>query len=248
MIIIFIPAKGYSERVKLKNSRKIDGSSLVERALEFAKKINLVSKIVLSTESVEIISDTFSDPAIVSNFVSEQEDRLIPAGNDVFIHKRPSKFSTRTSKTTPLLIHFLETHKITDGHLLLLQPTSPFRLERDASYFNKLNLSKVDSLFSISKIDSPHPAKAFQLNSDGSPNFTEEKIQQMQSPAQTLGDFFAPDGAFYLIKIAELLKNRSLISKNSICYERFGYSTINIDSESDFKFAMYVSENGLYEQ
>ena len=45
MIIIFIPAKGYSERVKLKNSRKIDGSSLVERALEFAKKINLVSKI-----------------------------------------------------------------------------------------------------------------------------------------------------------------------------------------------------------
>ena len=243
MITVFIPAKGHSERVKSKNLQQIAGKTLIQRALDFAQGIDRVSKIVLSTDSIGIVGATFLDESTTLEFTREPSDTLISAGKNVYIHKRPPDFSARESRTTSLLAHFLELQPQLAGHLLLLQPTSPFRLESDRNYINSLDLTNLNSLFSVSKVESPHPLKTFRWDSNSSPNLTDEAIDRMQTPAQTLGEYFAPDGAFYMAKVEEFRKSKSLINKQSICFERNGYRTLNIDSESDLDFAIYIADN-----
>ena len=53
-IIIIIPARNSSKRLKGKNILKIKGSSLISRALDFSKKIKFASKIILSTDISKI--------------------------------------------------------------------------------------------------------------------------------------------------------------------------------------------------
>jgi CMP-N-acetylneuraminic acid synthetase len=242
MITIFVPAKGHSERVISKNLREIEGKSLIQRALDFAQKLDRVSAIILSTDSDQFVTSTFSDETIGQAFASVPTDAVIPAGGKLYIHKRPQQFSSTHSTTTSLLMHYLSIQTRTDSHLLLLQPTSPFRLESDKDYINSIDLESVDSLFSVSRVESPHPAKTFQRKSNGEPILSAKQIEQLQTPAQTLGVYFAPDGAFYLIRISEFLETKSLISKASICFERTGHRTINIDTEGDLDFARYIAE------
>jgi CMP-N,N'-diacetyllegionaminic acid synthase len=243
MITVFIPAKGHSERVNSKNLQQIAGKTLIQRALDFAEGIERVSRIVLSTDSIEIVRATFLKENITLKFSSEPADTLIPAGKNVYIHKRSSDFSARDSRTTSLLTHYLGLQPQLSGHLLLLQPTSPFRLESDTKYINSLDLTSLSSLFSVFKIESPHPLKTFQWDSGSSANLSYDEIDRIQSPAQTLGEYFAPDGAFYITRVEEFLKSKSLIDKHSICYERNGHRTINIDTESDLDFARFIAEN-----
>jgi CMP-N,N'-diacetyllegionaminic acid synthase len=243
MITVFIPAKGHSERVNSKNLQQIAGKTLIQRALDFAEGIERVSRIVLSTDSIEIVSATFLKENIALEFKSEPVDTLIPAGKNVYIHKRSSDFSAQDSRTTSLLTHYLGLQPQSSGHILLLQPTSPFRLESDTKYINSLDLNSLGSFFSVLKVESPHPLKTFQWDSGSSANLTDDEIVRMQTPAQTLGEYFAPDGAFYMTSVEEFLKSKSLINKQSICYERNGHRTINIDTEGDLDFARYVAEN-----
>lgn len=246
MITVFIPAKGSSERVNGKNLLEIDGKTLLQRTLDFANTLDRVAKIVISTESPEVIRRTFTNLETVQSFVTSSSDSIIQLSDRLFIHKRHPDFSLRHSKTSKLLEHYLNVQNESEGHLLLLQPTTPFRLETDKTFIDSLDLANVKSLFSIFKVESPHPAKTFRKKADGSPHLTEEQISQIQSPAQILGEFFAPDGAFYLTKIQDFREAKSLITKDSKCFERFGYSTINIDTEDDFQYAKYIVEQKLH--
>ena len=243
MITVFIPAKGHSERVKSKNLQQIAGKTLIQRALDFAQGIERVSKIVLSTDSIEIVDTTFLNESLTFEFTREASDTLISAGKNVYIHKRPLDFSARESRTTSLLAHFLQLQPQLASHLLLLQPTSPFRLESDQNYINSLDLTRLNSFFSVLKVESPHPLKTFKWDSGSSADFTDEEIDRMQTPAQTLGVYYAPDGAFYMTNVEEFLKSKSLINKQSICFERNGYRTLNIDTERDLDFARYIADN-----
>lgn len=241
MITVFIPAKGNSERVKNKNLREIGGKSLILRTLDFAKGLERVSRIVLSTDSLEIVNQTFQNADLNAEFMAKPEDSIISTGSNVVIHKRSPDFSARDTKTTSLLDHYFRAQTHAESHLLLLQPTSPFRLASDRDYLNTLDLLSVDSLFSIAKAESPHPGKTFRWNPELPSTLTDLQIEQIQTPAQLLGNYFAPDGAFYLTRIGIFLTTRSLISKNSICYERTGFSTLNIDTEIDFEFAKFIA-------
>ncbi len=242
MITVFIPAKGHSERVKSKNLQEITGKTLIQRALDFAHGIDWVLQIVLSTDSIGIVGASFLDESITSKFARASSDTLISAGKNVYIHKRPLEFSARESRTTSLLAHFLELQPQLAGHLLLLQPTSPFRLDSDRNFINSLDLTSLNSLFSVLKVESPHPLKTFRWDSNSSANLTDEAIDRMQTPAQALGEYYAPDGAFYMTKVEEFRKSKSLINKLSICFERKGYRTLNIDTEDDLDFARYIAD------
>ena len=55
-IICLIPARGGSKGIKLKNLQKIKKNSLLEASIQFAKKLNFVDKIVVSSENKRIIN------------------------------------------------------------------------------------------------------------------------------------------------------------------------------------------------
>ena len=110
-IIIIIPARNSSKRLKGKNILKIKGSSLISRALDFSKKIKFASKIILSTDISKI--------------------KFKVSDNRFIFLKRPKNLATDKSKIYKTIIFinkYLKKNTNTKfDSVLMLQPTSPFR-------------------------------------------------------------------------------------------------------------------------
>lgn len=126
-IIIIIPARKSSKRLKNKNILKINRKSLIDITLNFSKKIKFAQKIILSTD-------------ISKKKIKLNDDRIL------YI-KRPKNLATDNSKIYKTILNIEKYLKkntnIKFDSVLLLQPTSPFRsmktILKAYSIFNKNN-------------------------------------------------------------------------------------------------------------
>jgi CMP-2-keto-3-deoxyoctulosonic acid synthetase len=76
--LAIIPAKTDSKRVKRKNLRVIDGKTLVEHAIEYAKNAELVKYIIVTTESEDVkeIAEKYDNVLVYSRddlYMGERE-------------------------------------------------------------------------------------------------------------------------------------------------------------------------------
>lgn len=110
-IICLILARSGSQRLKNKNKKKIMGSSLIERTVQFAEKSGLYSEIYISTDDVSIVN-------------AYKNRILVP-------WIRPKKYAMAKSSSEVSILHFLKWYKKKLSKkstcFMLLQPTSPFR-------------------------------------------------------------------------------------------------------------------------
>lgn len=110
-LVVFIPARKNSKRLKNKNILKLGSKNLVERTINFAKKLVKNDCIFLSTDS-EIIKK-----------IGHQNKIIVP-------WLRPKHLSNDKASSEKVVLHALKWYekKIdkTKG-ILLLQPTTPFR-------------------------------------------------------------------------------------------------------------------------
>jgi len=241
MVMAFIPAKGTSQRVPEKNLRKLGNRSLVQRSVDFADAVNEITSVVLSTDSVKIVESCEPFKSMVMSFRNLEEGSSFVSGKWI-LHKRRSKDALPKSRTIDAVLDFLSNHATSEMDFVLLQPTSPFRQIKEWQQISKLFHEKTTSVFSVCAVESPHPKKSFQLLSNNEPNLDTVTLSNLCSPAQILGQYFAPDGAFYINKIFELIKTKSFIDFDSRVYIRKGLSTFNIDTENDFVFAEYAAD------
>lgn len=134
-VLAFIPARLNSKRIKFKNLQKIKGKTLIEHTYLQAKKSNLISKIILSSESKKIIDH----------------------GKKIGIlhfHKRPNRMSNDNVLSSDVLASYLSKKKLSYDYVILLQPTSPLRNYHDINKsIIKIKKTKLDSLVSIYKSD-----------------------------------------------------------------------------------------------
>jgi len=114
-IICFIPARGGSKSIPLKNIIKLRNKELIKYTIDQALKIKIFDKIIVSTDSSKIIKK-------ISNYTSFTNFQII---------KRPKKFSLDNSSTEEALKHSLEYLKKKNNyiptHIIILEPTSPVR-------------------------------------------------------------------------------------------------------------------------
>ena len=112
MIDVLIPARGNSKGIKNKNLKKINDIALVCHSINFAKKLNSIARIVVSTDSKKIAK------------ISKKFGASVP-----FI--RPAKFATDNSKDLDVFIHYIDwlkkNHYQIPGLIIHLRPTTPFR-------------------------------------------------------------------------------------------------------------------------
>ena len=139
------------------------------------------------------------------------------------------------------MLDFLANHITSEVDFVLLQPTSPFRQIAEWPEINKVFQDESSSLFSVHSADSPHPKKSFQLLSGNEPDLNTDLLFNISSPAQKLGHYFAPDGAFYVNRISQLLRTRTFLELDSRIFVRSGVFATNIDTEEDFLFAEYAA-------
>ena len=135
-LIALIPAKSNSRRLPGKNIKLLNGKPLFVRSIEICKNIKEVSEIVVSTDSKKIAN-------LATKF-----------GAKVF-GLRPKSLTKDNITNVEVSLDTLNNFKCNniDG-LLLLQPTSPFRTERnikDAIKLYKKNNKK--PVISVTKVD-----------------------------------------------------------------------------------------------
>lgn len=231
-ILAIIPARGGSKRVKRKNIRKINNKPLIAYTIEAAQKSKYISRIVVSTDDVEIAK------------VSENCGIEVP-----FI--RPSEFSTDQAKSIDLVLHSLdECRRIYSEEydfIVLLQPTSPFRtsLHIEEAIEMLINSPDADSLISVNESGHFHPEYLYFSNDEilFNPFIENREIKSYQEMKKS----YIRNGAIYIVKRTYFEKNKSLISKNNLAIKLDELSSINIDTETDLQFANYIAIEGLIE-
>lgn len=218
-----IPARGGSKGIPDKNLKPFCGISLVARAvlqaLECAKKEDMV---FVSTDS----------PAIRSE--AEKHGANIP-----FL--RPSELASDTASTYDVIIHTLSALKkinLEFEKVVLLQPTSPFRILEDISGCIKLWKPEIDMVVSVSASKSNPYYNLFEINKDGflriskgPGNFTRR---------QDAPEVWEYNGAVYVMSTSSLLNGPISGFKKILPYEMPASRSIDLDTPQDWMVAEMI--------
>ena len=216
-IVGLILARKGSKRLKNKNLKKINGKSLSEITIRFAKKLKFLRNIVLSTDDKGILN------------LSKKNNILSPG-------LRPAKLSKENSSSEDAAFHLLKWYEKQFGKvdgILLLQTTTPFRDILKFKRAFKLFSSTNKTIVGVSQIGkSP---SIYYLN--------EKKIKNYK---EINNSFYQIDGSLYLISRKVFFKEKTFVPKKfikSINY-KIKYS-IDIDYEKDLKLARLLSNENI---
>ena len=136
--LVIIPAKTDSKRVKRKNLRLINGKTLVDHAVEYAKKSSLVDYIIVTTESKEVkeIASKYEEVIVFErdeDFMGEREVA------DVYINVLQNDLKNYSNQDI--------ISKIT--HVIGVQPDHPDRTTCLDDLLNYAVENKYDDLFTV---------------------------------------------------------------------------------------------------
>lgn len=209
--VAFIPLRGKSKAIPLKNIKKIAGKPLAFWVIFAALKCPLIGKVVVSTDS-DLIRKT----------VGKIKNRKLE------IIGRSPETATDTATTESAMSEFAEANDWFE-HILLIQATSPLLQTRHLTEgIRKYFKNKYDSLLSVVRqrrfIWEEKEEKARPVN------YNPLKRKRMQE----LEGFLVENGAFYITTRDRLLKTRCRLSGKMGAYEMPEYTYFELDELSDW--------------
>ena len=210
--LAIIPARGGSKGIKKKNLSKLNNKSLIEITALEIQKTKLFEKIIISSESQEIL------------------DHGLSIGIEII--KRPKQISKDNSRSEDAVFHVLErlSGKFNIKNIGLFQPTSPLRDHINiVKAFKKYKRSNFDSLISVTRIDSKYMKLIYET--DNSILSINDDLPFL--PRQKLPNAYLPNGAIYIAKADHFLKQKSFFSKKMALYEMDKKSSLDIDTKKD---------------
>ena len=217
-VIAIIPARGGSKSIPFKNIHKLAGKPLIEYTIDTALKSKKIDKIIVSTDSNEII-----------NTVSKY--------NGVIVLKRPDYLSTDESSTESCLLHVLDTLNKDQNYIpkivLTLEPTSPFRsLKTINDAIKKLSSGKVDSVIGVKETKVCF-GKIFN-------NKFEHFIKNQPRRRQDRKSIFIESSTLYGTLTQTLIKNNSVLGDNPFPIVVNELESIDINEPLDIIYAEAV--------
>jgi len=213
-VLAIIPARGGSKGLPRKNILDLNGKPLIVWSIEASLGSKYITKTIVSSDDDEILE-------ISKKYSSE-------------ILKRPDEFATDISSSEIVVKHTLETMEEKFDYVILLQPTSPLRDVKDInSAFEKLFSSDATALISVCEYDNKI-LKAFKENEFGYiEGISNNKYPFMRR--QDLPKIYMSNGAIYIIKIDEFLKNNSFYTDKTVLFVMNDIKSLDIDRKEDFK-------------
>ena len=216
-ILAVIPARGGSKGLPRKNILELNGKPLIAWTIESSLKSKYITDTYISSDDNEILE------------VSKKYGAKVL--------KRPDNLATDISNSEVVVNHAIEElkkqNKIYD-FIILLQPTSPLRDKKDIDEaFEILFEKNATALISVKEEDNKI-LKAFIDNKDG---FV-DGISNNKYPftrRQDLPKVYMSNGAIYIIKIDEFLKNKSFWTDKTIKFIMDDIKSMDIDKQEDFK-------------
>ena len=220
-----IPARGGSKGILKKNIKPLAGKPLIHYSIDIVRQIADDEDICVSTDSDEILE-------AVENYGLK-----IP-------FKRPSELSKDSSGTNDVLMHALHFFENKDVHydtIMLVQPTSPFRLKQHFVEILELYSEKLDMVVSVGK---SHQSPYFNLFEENKLGFLEKSKKGFFQTRQETPPVYFYNGSLYLINTESLKKmplNQFVKIKKLIMEDIY---SVDIDTPLDWAICETIIRDG----
>lgn len=210
MTIAFIPVRGGSKSIPLKNIKLFCGKPLVYWNVAALQESQSVDKIVVATDS----------PAIKETVASFGLSK-------VELYDRKAENACDTAATESVMLEYIEAANLPDGDIfMLVQATSPLTETKHFEEGLRLyNSGKYDSVLTCVR------NYRFFWNDDGSP----KNYDYMNRPRrQNFDGMFMENGAFYINTVANVKKTGNRLCGKIGIYEMPEYTATEIDEPDDW--------------
>lgn len=215
-MIILIPIRAGSKRLKNKNILKVKKKRLFEYTFELIDKLKLKSKTFVSTDSQVVIKHCKKKNF---NFII-----------------RPKKISRSNSNIEETIQHFKKKIKFQDNtYIFLLQVTSPLRTIRTTKKFLSI-CAKLKSKFDtfVSVIETKKDIW-LEKQSRGLRLLKNEPRNQLLRKS-----IYEEDGLFYFFKYKNILINKSIIGNRVYLFKSKKKEALDINTKKDLEKFKYL--------
>ena len=208
--LAFIPVRGGSKSIPLKNIKILAGKPLVYWTAKAANDAECIDKVIIATDSDEI-------KEVVRNF-------QLPK---VEIYNRDAENAQDTSSTESVMLEYIEKSNLAEtDYFFLIQATSPLLQSQDIdNMFEKLQKDKSDSALSCVR------NKRFYWSEQGEALNYDYKNRPRR---QDFSGLMMENGACYINTVANIKKEKNRLSGKISVYEMPEYTATEIDEPDDF--------------
>ena len=209
-VIAFIPVRGGSKSIPLKNIKPLCGKPLVCWNIDALEACALVDEVIVATDSDDIWQTVES-----RNY------------NKTKLYRRSAQNASDTASTESVMLEYMEYAKLVDDNVfMLVQATSPLT---EAEHFTEaLQLygdGKYDSMLTCVR------NYRFFWNEDGS----SINYDYMKRPRrQNFSGMLMENGAFYINTVKNIFANGNRLGGKIGIYEMPEYTSTEIDEPDDW--------------
>ena len=222
-VLGIIPARGGSKGVPGKNIRTLGGKPLIAWTIEAAGKSKFLDAFVLSSDDEQIIA------------VAKEWGCPVP-----FV--RPAALAQDDTTSVDVMLHALKELPGYD-YLVMLQPTSPFRLPEDIDNCIATCIAKnVASCVSITEVDKS-PYWMFSVDGDDTMTPIMPGENKLYYRRQNLPKVYVLNGAVYVARCSTFLERLKFVAADTLGYQMPKERSVDIDTELDFLSCEFALNN-----
>ncbi len=229
MNVAFIPVRGGSKSIPLKNIRPICGMPLIYWTVKSACSCEYIDEVYIATDSDDI-------RRAVESFTGRIDDNSF---SKVRLIGRSAENASDTASTESVMLEFAQSHDF--DNIVLIQATSPLLTDEDLrNGFLLYNTEGTDSVLSVVR------QKRFNWAVDDRGNAHPVNYDPFNRPRrQEFEGYLVENGAFYITSRSSLIATRNRISGNIKASEMDAASYLEIDEPDDFFLIETLLQNRL---
>ena len=218
MNVAFIPVRGGSKSIPLKNIKEINGKPLVYWTIKAACKCGYIDKVYIATDSIKI-------KETVESFKNGQDCELFAK---IEVIERSSESASDTASTEFAMLEFA--NKYDFDAIVLIQATSPLLSSKDLDRgFDMFSEDGTDSVLSVVA------QKRFNWKKDEKGLVHAVNYDVFNRPRrQDFEGYLVENGAFYITSRNDLLRSKNRVSGNIKAVEMCEDTFFEIDEPSDW--------------
>ena len=213
MNIAFIPVRGGSKSIPLKNIKPINGKPLVYWTALSAQNAKCIDKLVIATDSSEIKST-------VLNF----------GFSKLTVYDRSVENASDTSSTESVMLEYIEKAELNDIDLFfLIQATSPMlKTEHIDGMYEAFTKNNCDSMFTGVR------EKQFHWIEEGDILKPINYDYKNRPRRQEFSGIIAENGACYINSVGNIKRDKCRLSGKISTYKLPSYTAYEIDEPEDW--------------
>lgn len=230
MNVAFIPVRGGSKSIPLKNIKPISGKPLVYWTVKAACGCKYIDKVFVATDS-DKIKET------VEGFKESSEAEFFKKAEVI---GRSAESASDTASTEFAMLEFAD--KMEFDNIVLVQATSPLLVSSDLDRgFEAFGEENVDSVLSVVR------QKRFHWGTDENGFAHPTNYDVFHRPRrQEFEGYLVENGAFYISSKEDLLKSKNRVSGNIKAVEMNEDTFFEIDEPSDWVIIeALMKKNGI---